>query len=104
MSEQTKTQKEMIALTLIVTFAFAVAATAFFFIVLLVKRWCSLRRASHSCAQSKHKTKLKSNADNNDEKFIISYQLQTDKPDILNKGMLIIIISYIALASQWCRI
>lgn len=85
MFEQKKTQKEIIALSLIVTFSFAVALTGSFFTILLVKRWCMVRRTS-SCTQSKHKTKVKLNTDNNDEKFIISYQLKTNKPDILNKG------------------
>ncbi|XP_065222529.1 synaptogenesis protein syg-2-like isoform X2 [Planococcus citri] len=85
MSQQKKTQKEMIALSIIVTFFLAVTATASFFIVFLVKRSCILKQTS-SCTQSKHnKAKLKLNTDNTDEKFIISYQLKTNKPDILNK-------------------
>lgn len=86
MMEKKKNRNEIVALSLIGTFSFAVVIVAFFFAGILIKKWCSLKNTTACTAEAKCDSKSKLNSDNNDEKYLISYQYEANRPDILNKG------------------
>lgn len=86
MSEQMKDRNEVRTLSLIATFSFAMVASGLFLTIILIKKSGILKPQTNDTIKKKYNSKP--NLDDNDEKYLISLQCESNKPDILNKGKL----------------
>ena len=81
--ENKKMVKDIISLIMIGSIAVVFVTSSL--IIVLVKKWCSLRK-SIGCDREIKTTLTKINGDANEEQYLISYQFNDEKPDILNRG------------------